>query len=100
MSTVDPDRACVHDFAAKVDVNRLQKADDDPTIVAFMADIRVWCVGCGEQFRWTGLQAGMSPREPMVSPDERELRAPLRPGSSDPDFGMGLPGFAIQVREG
>jgi hypothetical protein len=46
------------------------------------------------------LQAGLNPRRPMVSPDETELRAPLRPASSDPDFGMGLPGFAITWKEG
>jgi hypothetical protein len=38
----------------------------------------------------------------MCSVDETELRAPLRPASSDPDFGMGLPGFGIGLglREG
>jgi hypothetical protein len=34
----------------------------------------------------------------MVSVDETELHAPLRPASVDPDFGLGLPGFAIQYR--
>lgn len=28
--------------------------------------------------------------------DERELHAPIRPASSDPDFGLGIPGFAIR----
>lgn len=31
-----------------------------------------------------------------ADPDETELRAPLRPASSDPDFGLGLPGYAIR----
>ena len=33
-----------------------------------------------------------------VSVDETELRAPLRLASADPDFGMGLPGFAVAYR--
>lgn len=28
--------------------------------------------------------------------DETELRAPLRPASADPDFGLGIPGVAIR----
>ncbi len=31
----------------------------------------------------------------MCSVDETELRAPIRPASSDPDFSLGLPGFAV-----
>ncbi|WP_439947213.1 hypothetical protein [Streptomyces sp. BBFR109] len=54
---------------------------------------------CGEPFRWTGVQAGVSPRQPMCSVDETELRAPLRPASADPDFGLGLPGFTVNYRE-
>jgi hypothetical protein len=69
---------------------------------AYMADVTVSCAppphGCGEPFRFTGLPAGMSFSHPMVSPNETELRAPIRPASSDPDFGMSLPGFAIGVR--
>jgi len=36
----------------------------------------------------------------MCSVDETVLVAPLRPASADPDFGMGLPGYAIQFRDG
>lgn len=95
--TADPDRACPHEnFDAVVDVNRLGKSDDDPTIIGYTADIRVWCTDCKEPFRWIGVQAGMSPARPMCSVDEGDLRAPLRPASADPDFGLGIPGFAIQ----
>lgn len=83
-----------------MEVNRIARSDDDPTIVAYSAVARVWCADCGEPFRWTGLQAGLMRDRPMVSPDETELRAPLRPASSDPDFGMGLPGFAVGFRPG
>lgn len=92
------DRPCLHlDFEAIVAVNRI--ADDGQEPTAYVADITVCCAACREPFRWTGLCAGLSYNHPMVSVDETELRAPLRPASSDPDFGMGLPGFAISYRE-
>jgi len=96
----DPDRACPHErFCADADINRLTSKDEpDAEVTGYTASIRVWCADCGERFRWIGVPAGLSPREPMVSVDETELRAPLRPASSDPDFGLGLPGFAITAR--
>jgi hypothetical protein len=96
----DPDRACPHEnFAAEVDVNRLTGSEKpDAAVTAFMADVRVLCAGCGERFRWIGVEAGLMPGRPMCSVDETELHAPLRPASSDPDFGMGIPGFAITMR--
>jgi hypothetical protein len=99
--TADPDRACPHeDFTASVDVNRLTPDDSTTVPHAYSAGIRVSCSGCGEPFRWIGLQAGMRPDRPMCSPDETVLTAPLRPASSDPDFGLGIPGYAITWREG
>lgn len=96
----DPDRPCWHeDFDAYIDVNRVTASDTDPTVVGYHADIKVNCRDCGEPFRWTGVPAGMSQRQPMCSVDETELRAPLRPASVDHDFGLGLPGFAISYRE-
>jgi hypothetical protein len=91
--SADPDRACPHeDFVAAVAVNRI--TDEAGEVIAYSAEITVRCVQCDEPFRWTGVPVGMSPRQPMCSPDETELRAPLRPASADPDFGVGLPGFA------
>lgn len=96
MTTSDPDQPCPHvEFDAMVAVNRLNATDTTPAD-AYSADIRVWCSRCGEKFRWIGVPAGLSPARPMVSVDESELHAPLRPASSDPDFGLGIPGFAIQ----
>ncbi len=93
----DPDRACPHEhFGANVEVNRLTNADGEVT--GYATDSRVWCADCTEPFRWIGLRAGMTPRQPMCSVDETELRAPIRPASSDPDYGLGIPGFAIGVR--
>lgn len=98
---IDPDRPCPHeDFESFVEVSRLTANDEDPTVIAFSADIRVNCRDCEEPFRWIGLQAGLAPDRPMVSVDEKELRAPIRPASSDPDFGLGIPGFAVTWHEG
>lgn len=95
----DPDRACEHrNFAVHADVNRLTRTDDDPAVIAYMADLRVNCADCGEPFRWTGLQAGLSQARPMCNLDETVMAAPLRPASADPDFGLGLPGYAIGYR--
>jgi len=98
--TADPDRACPHeDFSAFVDVNRLTASDEDPTVTGYTADVRVECAQCGEKMRWLGVQAGTSPKRPMCSVDEFELRAPLRPASADSDFGLGIPGFAVTWRD-
>lgn len=97
----DPDRPCLHEnFDAFVDVGRITASETDQTVIGYSAEIRVTCRDCAEPFRWTGVQAGLSPRGPMCSVDETELRAPLRPASADPDFGMGLPGFAVTFRGG
>lgn len=100
VTAVDPDRACPHPgFTADVVVNRVGEAETvDGLPRAYMADIRVECAHCGEPFRWVGVPAGLSFDRPMVSVDERELHAPLRPASADPDFGLGIPGFAIGYR--
>ncbi|MFF2522276.1 hypothetical protein [Streptomyces liangshanensis] len=95
----DQDRACPHlEFAAYVAVNRLTASDDDPTVVGYSAEVTVRCADCDEPFRWTGLSAGLSPGRPMCSVDEKTMSAPLRPASADPDFGLGLPGFAVTRR--
>ncbi len=95
----DPDKPCPHeDFSACVEINRLTEREDDATPNAYSADIRVSCARCGEAFRWIGLQAGLSGGKPMCSVDETVLSAPLRPASSDPDFGLGIPGYAVTWR--
>jgi hypothetical protein len=95
----DPDKPCPHEhFDAEVGVNRLTGEPDGP-VTAYSADIRIRRVQCDEPFRWIGVQAGVKPDRPMVSVDETELHAPIRPASSDPDFGLGIPGFAITVRD-
>jgi hypothetical protein len=96
---VDPDRACPHlEFEVWADINRLSQDEGGP-IHGYRADIRIKCRDCGEPFRFIGTPAGVLADRPACSVDETELRAPIRPASSDPDFGLGIPGFAIrQVR--
>lgn len=104
---VDLDRPCLHpDFDAVVNVGRCLpdgSDTDDPTIhpIGYHAEIRVWCKACGEPFCWlmpegsVGLQAD----RPMIDPEAQELRAPLRPKSAEPEFGLTLPGFHVRFRE-
>lgn len=97
--SADPDRPCPHEsFQANVEVSRITEEEGGP-VVAYYADVRVWCVDCDEPFRFTGVDVGMMPSRPMASVDHQELRAPIRPATSDPDFGMGLPGFTMRLAE-
>lgn len=94
--TADPDRACPHEnFDVFAAVNRLTATDGGP-VEAYFADIKIECRDCHEPFRFIGAPAGLQPGRPSVSVDETELRAPIRPASSDPDFGLGIPGFAVR----
>lgn len=91
----DPDLPCPHlNFAAFANVTRLSAVEGGPVTV-YSCSLRVDCTDCGERFRWMGVPAGLSPAHPTCDVGEFELRAPLRPATSDPDFGMGIPGFAI-----
>lgn len=96
---IDPDRPCPHeDFNVYADVNRLLKEDGSKEVIAYACDLQIRCDGCGEDFRFIGVPAGMSPARPKCSVDEKTLSIPIRPASADPDFGLGIPGFAIQYR--
>ncbi len=65
---------CTHQqFRADVDVNRFEDTG------AFMADIRVQCIACGEPFRFLGVDAGLRWDRPTCSIDGRELHAPIEP---------------------
>lgn len=95
---VDPDRPCPHEnYHATVNVFRLTEVEGGP-VTAYKANISVRCAGCGEQFRWIGVEHGDLADRPTTGVDEFELRAPCRPASSDDDFGMGLPGFTLRMR--
>lgn len=97
--SADPDRPCPHeDFQSFVAIARVAQDEGGP-IIGFSAEVRVTCIQCGEPFRFTGCPAGVRPDRPTVSADERTLYAPIRPASADPDFGMGIPGFAVTYHE-
>ncbi len=48
-------------------------------VTGHTVDLSVVCKDCGLPFRFLGMQAGSHPREPRVSVDATELRAPLEP---------------------
>lgn len=94
---IDLDKPCPHEaFDVLATVNRLQPAPDEP-VSAYVTDLRITCADCTEPFRFIGVQAGLRPDRPMCSVDETELHIPVRPASGDPDFGLGIPGFAIRM---
>lgn len=91
-----PTPGCPHeDFAAHVEISRLANVEGGP-VNAYVADVRVECIGCGLPFVWIGPPVGLSPRQPMTSVDGTELRAPLRPFDAPPDFGTDGPGFHLR----
>lgn len=102
-NAVNPDQPCRHlEFVADVAINRIGEQDPGANghPRAYVAEVTVACApapqGCGDRFRFSGVSAGLSFAHPTVSIDEFTLNAPMRPASADPDFGMGLPGFAIR----
>lgn len=96
--SADPDKPCPHEqFTSRVGVARLTQGEGQ-AVAAYVAEVQIACSDCDEPFRFIGVQAGLQHDRPMCSVDETELRAPIRPASSDPDFGLGIPGFAINFR--
>lgn len=92
---------CLHeDFIARVDVIRLQKTEDNPEIHGYTCEMKVECADCHEPMVFVGVPVGLLPNRPTMSPDGLELRTPIRPQSSDPHFGLGIPGFIARVAEG
>jgi len=71
---------CDHvQFQASVNVGRLTDPGGGAAI-AYVADVRIRCVGCGEQFIFLA-PAGMSPVAPRTSLDGTTLRAPIAPAA-------------------
>lgn len=72
--------SCPHlNFHAQVDVSRCQRNETDETIVAFYADVRVFCNECGKPFEFIGIPMGLSPGQPRCSVDGQEARMPIKP---------------------
>lgn len=65
-------------------------------LVGIQCEIKVWCKECSEPFRFVGLEVGVLFDRPTISPNGEELRAPIRP-ASDPGFGLGLPGYTLDI---
>lgn len=83
-----------HDFQADVTVVRVVRATD----TVFMAHIQLRCRACRTRFAFVGLPAGASFREPMVSPTNLELRAPIEPEGHLTSLLGGDPATAFPVR--
>lgn len=67
---------CEHEqFEADVAVKRME--DTHP--MAFVAEIPISCVQCGERFRFKGVPAGMGFHRPLVDIDGCKLNAPIEP---------------------
>lgn len=99
-TAANPDLPCPHpDFHADVTVERIGEGDPESGGLprAYVCEVQVSCSACKEPFRFMGVPAGLSFAHPMVSVDEKTLHAPIRPASADPDFGLGIPGFAVKA---
>lgn len=71
---------CEHlEFSARVAVNRLTATEGGP-VTGYSADVTIACRACGLPFHFVGVERGASPREPRISFDGTELRAPIAPG--------------------
>jgi hypothetical protein len=88
---------CEHnEFHASVDVQRLVNATDGP-VVGYRADIKVKCGAYKTEFEWMGVNPGLNAGYPTSDLSYTELTAPLRPVGSDPDFGLDLPGYSVEI---
>lgn len=84
--------SCQHeDFEAVAAVGRITD-EDGGDIVAFVCELKVRCVNCGEPFGFRGMAPGLSWGEPTRSPDALEARLPLLT-PSEMALGGPLPGL-------
>jgi hypothetical protein len=77
---------CKHlNFMANVEVARIMEEGVPETELAshYYAEVTVKCDQCGLPFHFAGLPFGLSPYEPMASPDGLEARMPIKPGPLD-----------------
>jgi hypothetical protein len=93
----NPAGPCDHTAAsnATVELHPLSAQPGGP-VTSFYADVRISCA-CGEPFVFIGPGIGVSPRQPMVSFDGQELRAPIRPASAPEGWGQQGPGFGLSA---
>jgi hypothetical protein len=63
---------CPHfNFVAQVNVARIEDTG------LKYAEITIRCTDCNKPAEFRGLPYGLSPDQPMASPDNREIRAPF-----------------------
>jgi hypothetical protein len=87
---------CEHlNFRADAKIGRLQRADDDPTIVGFTCGLEVMCADCKKRFEFIGLPMGFSHHHPTVSIDGLSAEFPIKPIGEA--MAMGLPEFSVKV---
>jgi hypothetical protein len=88
---------CEHkNFAADVDVNRLEKGEGGP-VYRFQADVRIKCVDCGTPFRFIGLPAGLDLNGASVSANGEEGRFAIAPKGEVLSVIEGAPvGFTVR----
>ena len=80
-----------------VEVSRCTRTPDDPTVVAYYAEIKVWCLACKKPFEFIGLPMGMSPGQPRTSVDGQEARMPIKPvGEVMP---IDVAGFGVEFHQ-
>lgn len=71
---------CHHqEFTTNVNIVRVTQEAAVEDVAYFMAEIRIACNQCGEEFSFVGLPRGLSPREPMAGPFGLEARLPIVP---------------------
>lgn len=76
---------CDHlNFDANVSVARCLDGDGGP-VVGFMAEIRIRCTGCNEEFEFLGLAPGVDNQGARVSIDGKEVRIAITPPGMTPN---------------
>lgn len=86
--------SCEHlTFEAAVDVHRIE--DEPGKVGAFMADVRVRCSACQQQFQFLGLDQGLSIGGAAVSYDRTEAHLTISPDGLPPTS-KGVRGFGIK----
>lgn len=100
--------ACQHEnFEAEANIGRIT-GEQNGDIAAYVCELRVRCVDCGEPFGFRGMSPGLSWADPTRSPDAQEARLPLLtpsdmalagplPGLRDDPPPPPMPTFGINV---
>lgn len=90
-----PTGRCLHNnFAADVNVNRIQ--NQDGVVTRFNADVRIECADCGCEFRFLGLPTGLNMDGAAVDVPGTTARLAVAPkGESLPPL-EGPKGFSIR----